>query len=255
MTDRNKVLEFWENQAETYGTSDEATAPDTAYRSLEISKINDHIRGPKVLDVGCGNGFSTLIFAENKPEWEFLGVDYSPKMVREANKAKKGENVSFKVADARELNAIGGKYDTIISERCLINLASWEEQQDAMLQMRSLLAPGGRIVLVENFVDGLRNLNDLRAAFDLPAIEVRWHNRYLDARDFSAFVEKNFKVTFSENIGNLYYIVSRVVYAEIARMGGGEPQYYHPINYIAAGLPSLGNYNFSPNMLHVLEAA
>lgn len=256
VTDADKVLEFWESQAKVYGTSDEATAPDTAYRSLEIAKIKEHIRGPKVLDVGCGNGFSTLVFKDHYPDYDFIGVDYSGEMIKQAKQADTDNKIKFMVADVRELDtAVNERFDTIISERCLINLNSWEQQKDALLQMKRLLAPGGRIVLVENFVDGLRNLNDLRGAFDLPAIEVRWHNRYLDARDFSSFVHQNFKVTYAENIGNLYYIISRVVYAEIARMGGGEPQYDHPINYIAAGLPALGDYNFSPNMLHILEAA
>lgn len=245
---------FWDDQADEHGTSDEATAPDHYYRILEIEKIKGHLRGQRVLDVGCGNGYSTLQFKEANPEWHFSGMDLSEKMIEQAKAADAESKIAFFVGDVRtiEANVIG--YDCIVSERCLINLKDWQEQQKVLLNLKNCLAPGGRIILVENFMDGLKNLNQLRRSYELDEIEVRWHNRYLDAAEFYAFTEEHFNIKFAENIGNLYYIISRVVYAAIAALGGTEPAYNHPINQIAAGLPALGNYNFSPNMLHVLEA-
>ncbi len=246
---------FWDDQAAKHGTSDVATAPDHYYRILEIEKIKGHLIGPRVLDVGCGNGYSTLQFKEANPDWKFSGLDFSRKMIEAAIKADPEETVNFVVGDIRHnaVEALKG-FNCIVSERCLINLKDWEEQKAALLNLKSMLAPGGRIILVENFLDGLNNLNQLRASYELHEIEVRWHNRYLDATEFYDFAEQHFNVKYAENIGNLYYIISRVVYAAIAKLGGGEPVYDHPINQIAAGLPALGNYNFSPNMLHILEA-
>jgi len=243
---------FWDDQAEKHGTSDVATAPDHYYRILEIEKIKGHLRGPNVLDVGCGNGYSTLQFKEANPDWDFTGLDFSEKMIQQAVAADTEKQVNFIVGDVRRVNI--DPFDCIVSERCLINLKTWEEQQKALLNLKDSLKPGGRIILVENFMDGLKNLNALRASFDLHEIDVRWHNRYLEAEEFYAFAEEHFHIKFAENIGNLYYIISRVVYAAIAKLGGGEPVYDHPINQIAAGFPALGNYNFSPNMLFVLEA-
>lgn len=250
----DKVKQFWDDQASEYGTSGEATIPDMNYRVLEIENIKRHLRGERVLDVGCGNGFSTIQFKDAYPEWSFTGVDYSDQMIMQAVQADPKMRVSFIPGDVRTLSKdVKGKFDTIVSERCLINLPTWEEQAAGLLEMKKLLAANGRIVLVENFTDGLKNLNDLRANFDLHETKVRWHNRYLEAEQFYEFCAKHFEIEFAENIGNLYYIVSRVVYAKIAEMGGSEPEYEHPINGIAAALPSLGNYNYSPNMLHVLS--
>ncbi len=247
------VKEFWDNQAMEHGASDLATAPDHFYRELEIREIIKHLReDERVLDVGCGNGYSTNCFAK-AVDAAYIGVDYSEKMIEEASDANLG--IPFVVGDVRDIPKHLGLADTIISERCLINLKDWEEQKAAILEMKRCLKPGGRIILVENFQDGLDNLNTLRSRFDLYEIGVRWHNRYLYMENFIPFIRDHFYIRHNENIGNLYYIISRVVYAALATADNKEPEYGHLINKIASQLPTLGLYSFySPNWLYVLEA-
>ena len=253
-------------QAAAHGASDLATAPDHAYRELEMNAIIPFIGGDTVLDVGCGNGYSTFRFAlvsTNRGK-TFFGIDYSKQMIKEANHRLKitpqqtatgGSNlkIKFYCMDVRHMRRFHGKANCIISERCVINLTSWKQQQLALLEMKKCLAPKGHIILVENFIDGLDNLNMLRDSLGLPDIKVRWHNRYLSKREFYAFCEPHFNILHKENIGNLYYIISRVVYAALAKQNGKEPEYTNPINSIAAKLPNLGIYEYSPNWLYLLE--
>jgi hypothetical protein len=93
----------------------------------------------------------------------------------------------------------------------------------------------------------------LRLQLDLPDIPVRWHNKYFNQPVLEAFLEKYFEIETRTNIGNLYYIISRVVYAKMAQIQGQEPDYGHVLNELASKLPSLGGYNYSPNMLYVLR--
>jgi len=259
MTD--PVHSFWEKQAQDFGTSDLATAPDHYYRELEIGRIKDVIAGlthNTILDVGCGNGYSTIKLAQIFPDATIVGIDYSGKMV-DAAKAAAGQagiaNAKFFVGDVLALSEHvelkGKKFDIVLTERCLINLANTDEHEQSLLQLRDLLAPSGHLMLVENTAEGLGRLNELRASIGLPAINQRWHNCYLSEEKLKAFVPKHFKQLQSENIGNLYYILSRVVYAKLAQMAGEEPRYDHPINEIAAKLPSLGDHAYSPNFLMV----
>lgn len=252
-----KVKEFWDQQAETYGASDIATAPDHFYREMEIRRIIDNlVDGEYVLDVGCGNGYSTIKFAKINPNSGFTGIDYSSVMIKNTpNLVPK--NVDFLIRDvlrlSKDFDITYFPFDTVISERCLINLANWDEQKHAILEMKKVLKPDGRIILVENTFEGLQRLNDLREQFGLHRIEVRWHNQYLPEDELMNFLDQHFYITKIENIGNLFYILSRVLYAALAKEEGKEPEYSHPINEIASKLPSLGNYHFSPNFLFVLK--
>lgn len=252
------VKDFWEEQAKRHKGKDTATAPDSCYRRIEIQRISEHIVGPFILDVGCGNGFSTFEFAERFPYAKFTAIDYSPEMIGEAkialHRKRDKRKIEFITHDARQLIDLDkGKFDTIISERCLINLSGWEEQFDTILQMKGLLANRGRIILAENFTDGLKNLNKLRKQYDLPEIQQRWHNKYFDKGLFEHSVLKHFSIKHQSNIGNMYYIASRVLAAKMAANRGEEPSYDNEINKLAEHLPALGQYNYSPNMLYVLE--
>ena len=209
-----------------------------------------------MLDVGCGNGYSTNVFAKEIRHSTFTGVDYSAPMIAQAQdrlRNKPLRNLSFEVANVLDLYALKRKYDIVISERCLINLKDWDDQRKALVQIKGILNPGGKLILVENTQEGLDNLNKLRLSVGLHKIETRWHNSYLPQREFMSYARKNFTIQHVENIGNLYYIISRVVYAKIAQMEGREPVYGHPINEIAAKLPSLPTYNYSPNYMFILR--
>jgi ubiquinone/menaquinone biosynthesis C-methylase UbiE len=251
MTD--KIKAFWDNQAKEHGASDLATAPDHYYREKEIAEIIALLRdGDSILDVGCGNGYSTLQFAKACPSSPIIGVDYSKAMIEQAimNADNKG-GISFVVGNILDLvDLLPSRYDTIVCTRCLINLDSWHEQQEAILQIKHSLKPGGRLILVENTLEGLVNLNNLRRHFDLPLIEQRWHNHYLPQTWLEDFLADNFTVERAENIGSTYYLISRGVYAKISQLEGREPQYDSVFNKIAADLPNLGG-GYSPNMLYV----
>lgn len=262
---KDKTKEFWDDQARSHGASDLATAPDHHYRTLEINSILRVIDGIEqretILDVGCGNGYSTVKIGKKFPEAMLTGVDYSEPMIAEANKAVI-PNVEYFHGDvlslSRNKNLIGQKFDIVLSTRCLINLATWEEQKSGILEMRKMLAPNGRLILVENTEAGLKSLNILRAKLDLPPIEVRWHNKYLPQTEFNEFMSNAgsdlFTLEYVENIGNMYYIASRVIYAKLCKDQGIEPDYDSPINAIAAELPSLGAYYAcSPNFMFVLR--
>jgi ubiquinone/menaquinone biosynthesis C-methylase UbiE len=258
------VHDFWEAQAKTHGASDKATNPDQHYRKLEVEailRVVGALKHDTILDVGCGNGFTTFKMAKKFPEAEITGVDFSESMIDEANKLV-APNTDFSVGNILSLSrgegVRGRKYDVVLSTRVLINLANWEEQKVGILEMRKMLTPDGRLVLVENIKDGLDNLNSIRAGVGLPPISVRWHNKYIPQGELQKFFGeiKGHLLTqeYTENIGNFYYLASRVIYAKLCQDQGIEPDYNNPINKIASQLPTLGEfYACSPNFLIILK--
>jgi ubiquinone/menaquinone biosynthesis C-methylase UbiE len=253
-----KIKNFWDEQAERFKGTPLAGAPDIFYQDLEIDRIISYLKdGKKVLDIGCGNGNATLKLADKFPHSDFLGVDYSEKMIKYArqglSKNKELKNrVIFEIGDVNKLSSfLNKKFDYVISKRCLINLLNWNDQKKAILEMKKVLKKDGSIILCENTKEGLDRLNVLRKEFRLKPISVRWHNCYLPEKKLLGFLPKYFKVADVNNIGSLYYILSRVVHAKLSFDDGKEPDYLHPINKIASKLPSVGNY--SSNFIFFLK--
>src|SRR6266404_84630 len=258
------IQAFWDNQAKQHGSSDLATNPDTHYRALEIESILRAISAMEhdtILDVGCGNGYTTRAIAKKFPEATVTGVDFSHAMIEEAKKLIK-PNIDYLEGDVLSLSRnrplIGRQYDVVLSSRVLINLANWEEQKVGILEMRKMLAPDGRLILVENVQEGLDNLNDLRGKLGLSKINPPWHNKYLpldETRKFLDGIKGQILTTeYVENIGNFYYLASRVLYAKLCKDQGIEPDYNNPINAIASQMPTMGEYYAcSPNYMFILK--
>src|SRR5205823_3827311 len=127
MQDVNKVRDFWEKRAGTVQVEDrEVTHPDVWQRWLEIEMIEKFLNPTqRVIDIGCGNGFTTRQIASFVGE--VIGVDYSEEMIKRASASPhSSSNMTFNVCDVTKLDASKfGLFDLAISERCLINLASW----------------------------------------------------------------------------------------------------------------------------------
>src|SRR5437879_5994472 len=78
------VKRYWDERGRQYKGSARATMAEMTMREREIKAILPYLKdGDAVLDVGCGNGYSTLIFAE-KARLRITGIDFSSEMVNYA---------------------------------------------------------------------------------------------------------------------------------------------------------------------------
>jgi SAM-dependent methyltransferase len=243
-----KIRQFWDDQAAALGANPRATTPDHWLRELEIGSISTWLSsleaGADILDIGCGNGYSTLRLAESFPGHRFVGGDFSAAMIASARAALAkrpalGDRVRFDVQDVLNLEA--GAYDVVISDRCLINLPSFELQCDAVDQINAALRPGGLYLAIENFTGAQENLNRERASLGLEPITTRWHNLFLDQDAFLRYCGRTFEISKVEPISSTYYLVTRLVYAKLCQLQDIEPGYDDPIYEIATRLPAIGD--------------
>jgi SAM-dependent methyltransferase len=99
----------------------------------------------RVADLGCGTGTLSLLLAEDGHAVD--GIDFSPEMVRRAvAKAGTFPGVRFAVGDASEPDLPAATYDVVLCRHVLWALPS---PADALARWADLLAPDGRMVLVE----------------------------------------------------------------------------------------------------------
>jgi SAM-dependent methyltransferase len=99
-----------------------------------------------VLDVGCGNGESTITAAMHASRGGAVGIDLSTRML--ANAAARARdarmtNVHFERADAQVHNFRPSSFDRVISR---FGLMFFDDPIAAFTNIRRALKPGGRLV-------------------------------------------------------------------------------------------------------------
>lgn len=253
-----KIKEFWNEQAEKYKIDYLATVPDKFLKELEIKNILKYIpdKCNKIVDLGCGNGFSTIEFAKQKNS-DFTGIDYAENMIEQANKAlKKNQRrlkgkVNFITGDILDLSFLpADKFDAVITDRCLINLVSLSDQKKAIGQIEKILKKKGKYIMCEDTQAGLNKINELRKLSGLSIIPNHWHNIYLNEERIIPYIKRYFNILEVDNFSSLYYIASRIFNA-ISAKNISKPDYLSEINRVASILPSVGD--FSPLKIFYLE--
>lgn len=258
-----KIKQYWDERAKENPETVTGTTNDVYLRELEIKTFVRAIAalaagdGLTVLDIGCGDGYTTINIARHFPDVSFTGVDYSESMVANADRKLEREpatNVTFSVADATRIAETfpAESFDVILTDRCLINLDSDEKQYDSIRQISELLKPGGHYIGIENFMEGQENLTAARASMGLPEIPVRWHNLFFVEHGFTSNVSNWFSQITFDDFSSAYYYTTRVLYSAMCHERGEEPDYQHDIHRRAVDLPPIGK-NFSPIRLFVLR--
>jgi len=122
--------------------------------------------GAKVADIGCGKGASTLLMAKAFPHSQFFGFDYHDESIQgaqqSANQQRLSNNVTFKVAKAKEYP--GKNYDFVTVFDCLHDMG---DPVGAAQHVFESLHQDGTWMIVEPFAnDDLKdNLNPVGRAF------------------------------------------------------------------------------------------
>ena len=101
--------------------------------------------GERVLDVGCGTGWTTRAAARATGDGRALGVDISEMLVQRARSTAAAEgvaNVAFAVADAQDHPFDPGGFDVAISR---FGVMFFADAVAAFANVARALAPGGRL--------------------------------------------------------------------------------------------------------------
>ena len=247
----SKTKAYWENRAMAKGTSPQSTTNDYYMRQIEIRSLADRLamlcekkKNLQVADIGCGNGYSTINMTKKFSHVHFHGFEYSKNMIhfaKESRTREKTENTDFFVLDLTR-EQIPGVYDVIYTDRCLINLPSWDSQQEAIKNIHKAIREDGIYLMIENFTDGQNNFNELRKRFGLKEISIRDHNLFFNKATLEPFLKELFESVRFLNISSQYYIGSRIIYSKICAAENLEPDYFDTHHEISSRLPFSGNF-------------
>lgn len=176
----------------------------------EIKLISKFIpEGSKILDAGCGEGEGTAIYAEIA-NVTIQGVDFSDTRLSKANERLKDKsNVKLKKLDLAEETTLDNDFDVIISQRFIINITDWSLQQKILKNLMKHLKEGGTFLLMEGYLQGALELNEIREEMGLPDIKIPWHNLFLDDALLKKLMkESGLELEYENGLGS-YYLLTR----------------------------------------------
>jgi len=201
--DNTDILKYWDDESKE-------SMYDKHLINAEIDLIRRHIaEDSKILDAGCGEGEGTLAYSAI-PGVEVHAADFSETRLKKASeRLAMCRNVILKQIDFTADYSLDKDYDVIISQRFLINLMEWELQKQVLLNLMSLLRPGGRMIMLEGSRQGAESLNELRRLLGLPLIPVKWHNLFMDDEALVSFMlENKFRLSAHDGLGT-YFLLTR----------------------------------------------
>ncbi len=104
---------------------------------------------PKVLEVGCGRGYSLPIIIEHFHPRKIVAFDLDDEELEEAKKLAEKEgldSVEIRKLDAASLPFPGSSFNVVLVSAVLHHIKEW---QKAVSEASRILAPGGYLILKE----------------------------------------------------------------------------------------------------------
>lgn len=103
--------------------------------------------GLRVADLGCGPGVSTFEIARHHPQARIVGLDRAWRMLRQAqSRGEPRSQIAWLQADAAALPLATEAWDAVTGHSFLYLMPN---QPAVLAEMRRVLRPGGRLLLME----------------------------------------------------------------------------------------------------------
>lgn len=183
MIDKDKAIRVWEKLAPRY----DRTMRFFERRLFEGGRewVCSRARG-RVLEVAVGTGLNLPHYPRGLG---LVGVDFSPAMLRRARDraAELGLAVDLQEADAEDLPFPDRSFDTVV---CTLALCGIPDNRAAIEQMRRVLRPGGRLLLLDHIGSSwppIRLAQKLIELVSVPSAGEHWTRRQLPLVERAGF--------------------------------------------------------------------
>lgn len=211
----------------------------------------------RVVDVGCGNGYTLSVLKNIFPQHTYWGIEKNDALRQIAAEQLTPLSISVEKGDILEpLCDTFGKYDIVITQRVVINILDKEDQKKAIKNIKELVKTNGILIMMECFESGLNNLNSARNEFDFPPIAPSYHNLYLTEELVNNELSE-FKLIEDDlppyNFLSTHYYVTRVLH-DLALQGKPFVRNSSFVTFLSSAIPgNIGDY--SPIKLYISKIA
>lgn len=131
--------------AEAYTVENDTSLLNAYYTRPAIVDLSGDVAGRRILDAGCGSGAVSEVLRDRGAI--VAGFDRSAKMV-ELARQRLGDDTDLRVADiSQPLPYPDGAFDDCVAALVLHYLEDWTSP---LAELRRVLKPGGRLIVVVN---------------------------------------------------------------------------------------------------------
>jgi demethylmenaquinone methyltransferase/2-methoxy-6-polyprenyl-1,4-benzoquinol methylase len=129
---------------------------DRLWRGQAVRRLLDGLgQAPCILDLGAGTLDGAIAILRRRPAGRVLAADFARNMLVAGRRKPGARAVAAQVADAHQLPYRDGVFAGAFSAFCVRNLA---DPARAMRELRRVVRPGGRVVILEFFRPAKRRL-------------------------------------------------------------------------------------------------
>ncbi|UCG44760.1 MAG: methyltransferase domain-containing protein [Candidatus Bathyarchaeota archaeon] len=146
LTGKHEIMQEWNEAADAWADF-VRTGKDynrTGVNNPATFKLIGEIRGKRVLDLACGEGFNTRILA--RKGGEVTGVDFSEKLITYAKQEEAQEKlgIHYEAMDATNLNGLAGNQFDLVT--CFMALQDIEDYEKAVAEVARVLKNCGHFI-------------------------------------------------------------------------------------------------------------
>ena len=244
MATKSTTDQFWDQRAALETDPAQVNIGDSVQRDHELQFVFQHLSPDvRMVEIGCGNGYVSQQLRDRVAHLD--AFDYAEAMVARARELYGETNNRFFTDSVLDPIHTRSDYDVALCVRVLINLRDLEEQRVAIANMRGMLRPGGRLILIEGFRDGFDAINALRTAVGLIEAKPASINFYSYLGDLLPTVHEYFTVESAWHSG-LFDFLTRIVYPQLVgpENATGPGEFHRKIEPLvrANTLPDLGKF-------------
>lgn len=117
-------------------------AADLSRHVAAYRLAQERVRGKRVLDAGCGDGYGTDLLAQTAAY--AVGVDRAAETVAVASSRYRQPNLAYRVCELTRLGDLGERFDVVCNFQVIEHLA---EPRPFLEQVRSVLHPSGCLIV------------------------------------------------------------------------------------------------------------
>ncbi|MGH3449109.1 MAG: class I SAM-dependent methyltransferase [Nocardioidaceae bacterium] len=148
MSATDEIRDYWDTDAATYDRSASHHPSTPLQRSAwrgALSTLLPPTPAQRVLDVGAGTGFLSLLLSELGHE--VTAADLSAQMLQQLSRKAAADERSITVVESDATHVPAGPYDVVVSRHLLWLLP---DPHEALRRWRQSTVESGRLVLVDN---------------------------------------------------------------------------------------------------------